>query len=193
MICNVNVKLKKLFSDVETPVYATDGSAGFDLVAHNIKHETGIDCKIIKVMGEYRGVLIQPHGRILIGCGYSLEIPKGYELQIRSRSGLALKKGLCLSNGVGTIDEDYRGEIGVILLNNSPFAVEVRIGDKIAQAILTNYCKSRFEVVAELGETQRGEGGFGSTDKPNPYIYPGIPNTEKKSLKIDELGNREIY
>lgn len=159
------MKIKKLFDDVVIPQYATEGSAGFDLVAHNFKklydqYTPGA------ILGEgVKSINLTPHSRILIGCGFAVAVPKHHELQIRSRSGNALNKGLVVLNSPGTIDSDYRGEIGVILYNASEFAIEINLGDKIAQAVLAPYCVADLEVVEELSETQRGEGGFGSTGK----------------------------
>ena len=162
------MKIKKLFDDVVIPQYATEGSAGFDLVAHNFKqlHDQYSPSTNIAIIGEgVKSIALTPHSRILIGCGFAVAVPKHHELQIRSRSGNALKKGLVVLNSPGTIDSDYRGEVGVILYNASEFAIEINLGDKIAQAVLAPYCVADLEVVEELSETQRGEGGFGSTGK----------------------------
>jgi len=101
----------------------------------------------------------------MVPTGLFVEIPEGYEAQIRGRSGLAAKNGISLANGVGTIDSDYRGEIKVILINlgNEPF--EIKHGDRIAQMILAKYEKIEFTLVDSLEETDRGSGGFGHTGK----------------------------
>lgn len=140
----VNVFIKKLNDNATIPSYASDGAAAFDLSA----------------IDKYS---IEPGGTKLIKTGLAFQIPDGYELQIRPRSGLALKNGITVLNTPGTIDSDYRGEIGVILINtgNEPFHVEN--GMRIAQAVLTQYSKAEFHVVSKLSETKRGEGGFGST------------------------------
>ena len=128
------------------PSYATDGAAGMDLLA--------------AVMSP---VVIPPGGRMLVPTGLRIALPAGYELQVRPRSGLALKNGIVLPNSPGTIDEDYRGEVGVIVLNagDAPFTVER--GMRIAQAVIAPVVRTAWREVAELPETARGAGGFGST------------------------------
>jgi len=128
------------------PGYATDGAAGMDLLA-----------------AVAAPVVIPPGGRALIPTGLRIALPAGYELQVRPRSGLALKNGITLPNSPGTIDEDYRGELGVIVLNagSEPFTVER--GARIAQAVLAPVVRGAWREVAELPDTARGEGGFGST------------------------------
>jgi len=133
-------------SSLPLPVYKTDGSAGIDLQAY-------ISAPIE----------LKPFQRVLVPTGLFMAIPEGYEGQIRGRSGLALKHGITLANGIGTIDSDYRGEIKVILINlsNEPFIINN--GDRIAQFVLTKYQKIQFELVDSLEDTSRGEGGFGHT------------------------------
>lgn len=128
------------------PAYATPGAAGMDLLA---------------AVGD--PVVIPPGGRTLIPTGLTIALPAGHELQIRPRSGLALKNGIVLPNSPGTIDEDYRGEVQVIVLNtgDAPFTVER--GMRIAQAVLAPVTKAAWQEVAELPETARAAGGFGST------------------------------
>ena len=128
------------------PAYATEGAAGMDLLA--------------AVMSP---VVIPPGGRMLVPTGLRIAIPPGYELQVRPRSGLALKNGIVLPNSPGTIDEDYRGEVGVIVLNagDAPFTVER--GMRIAQAVIAPVVRAAWAEVAELPQTARGAGGFGST------------------------------
>lgn len=145
----------KVFNKSKNPLpsYATTGSAGIDLVA-NIN---GIDRQII-----------YPGKWALVHTGLFVAIPEGYELQIRPRSGLALKKGISVLNTPGTIDSDYRGEIGVIIVNHSDEAIAFANGDKIAQAVLKQVDQVEWESVPafeQLPTTDRGEGGFGSTDK----------------------------
>ena len=132
--------------DLPLPAYATEGAAAMDLLA-------AIDAPAV----------IPPQGRALIPTGLRVALPPGHEWQIRPRSGLALKHGIVLPNSPGTIDEDYRGEVQVILLNagNEPFRVER--GMRIAQAVLAPVLRAVFEEVPELPDTPRGEGGFGST------------------------------
>lgn len=128
------------------PEYATAGAAAMDLLA-----------------AVAAPVVLPPGGRALIPTGLRVALPAGYEWQIRPRSGLALKHGVTLVNAPGTIDEDYRGEVGVILLNtgHEPFSVER--GMRLAQAVLAPVVRGVFEEVGALPETARGEGGFGST------------------------------
>jgi len=128
------------------PAYATQGAAGMDLLA-----------------AVTDPVVIPPGGRTLIPTGLTIALPAEHELQIRPRSGLALKNGIVLPNSPGTIDEDYRGEVQVIVLNtgDAPFTVER--GMRIAQAVLAPVTKAAWQEVAELPETTRATGGFGST------------------------------
>ena len=128
------------------PEYKTEGAAGMDLKAFLDKPVT-----------------IMPGERKLIPTGLYLEIEQGYEVQIRARSGLALKKGICLANGIGTIDSDYRGEVGVILMNAGDEAFAVNDGDRIAQMVVLKYEKAEIIRADELSETDRGSGGFGHT------------------------------
>lgn len=158
----------KLLEGAKLPEFATKGSSGFDLVAHNFKKTTHVfdntmvDAEPSEIEKSFR---IKPHGRLLVGTGLFTSMPSGFEIQIRSRSGLALNKGLIVLNEPGTIDADYRQEIGVILYNSSSFEVEVKIGDKIAQGVLcpiSSKTFTKFTIVDKLDETDR-EGGFGST------------------------------
>ena len=130
------------------PAYATAGSAGMDLCAHI--HES---------------VVLEPLERRLIPTGLFIELPTGYEAQIRPRSGLALKQGITCLNSPGTIDADYRGEIGVILINLSNEIQVLSPGDRIAQMVIAPVMQISWEPVAELTATSRGTGGFGSTGK----------------------------
>lgn len=160
----IPVKIKKLYTDVVEPFYATEGSAGFDIIAHNFKILYSSQY-IASDLCNKRELLITPHSRILIGSGFAIEIPKGKELQIRPRSGLALKTGLTIINSPGTLDSDYRGELMVTLINTSAFAVEIKLGERIAQAVLADYWMCTFDIVEELSSTERGTGGMGSTGK----------------------------
>ena len=130
------------------PEYATEQSAGVDLRA-NIED----------------GILLEPLSRALVGTGLYIQLPKGFEAQIRPRSGLAAKHGITVLNAPGTIDADYRGEIKVILINLSHQSFVVNPGERIAQMVITAHEKVEFNVVDKLDETARGEGGFGSTGK----------------------------
>lgn len=133
-------------SDNPLPAYETVGSAGLDLRAQLTEP-----------------VILKPLQRTLIPTGLFIELPDGYEAQIRPRSGLALKKGLSLLNSPGTIDSDYRGEIKVIMINLSNETTIVNTGERIAQMVIAKYGKVTFHEVDELNETDRGAGGFGHT------------------------------
>jgi len=135
-------------SDLPTPTYATEGSAGFDLRA-NISQQ----------------LVIAPNQRVMVPTGIQVALPSGYELQVRARSGLAAKHGISLVNGVGTVDSDYRGEISVILMNHGDEPFTVTRGDRIAQGVISRYEKAVWQVVDELDDTARGHGGFGSSGK----------------------------
>lgn len=136
-------------SNNELPLHATELSAGMDLQAFIP-----------------RGfIVINPGERKLIPTGLYSELPKGYEVQIRPRSGMALKKGITVLNSPGTIDGDYRGEWGVILHNNSTVPFIVNNGDRVAQAVLNKYEQIEWETTNTLSKTERGEGGFGHTDE----------------------------
>lgn len=128
------------------PTYQTEHAAGMDLRCHE-------------------DFTLYPNERRLVGTGLRVAIPPGYEGQVRPRSGLALKRGLALVNSPGTIDADYRGEIGVILINHGADVVTFSAGDRIAQLVICPVARAELIVVEELEETERGEGGFGSTGK----------------------------
>ena len=132
------------------PAYQTDGAAGADICA-NFPPEARA------------GLILAPGGRALIPTGLRMAIPAGYEVQIRPRSGLALKHGIMLPNSPGTIDSDYRGPVGVILLNAGDAPFRVAHGDRIAQIVVAPVLRARFELSGTLNETVRGAGGFGST------------------------------
>ena len=142
----MKVLIKKLCENATIPEYKTLGSSGFDISACIEEN-----------------IILAPQSVTMVKTGLSLELPEGFEAQVRSRSGLALKNGVFVLNSPGTIDNDYRGEICVILANFStePFAIEH--GMRIAQVIIAKYEQFRLEFVQELTETQRGSGGFGST------------------------------
>lgn len=156
-------------SQHQLPIYATDGSAGIDLRASFTSLDEifkGNHFEVFTNENNTNYIVLHSGGRILIPTDLYIEIPKGYELQIRPRSGLAIKNGISLVNTPGTIDSDYRGNIGIILINNdlhTPFVINN--GDKIAQAILSKYEKIEWIEVNELQETKRGESGYGSTGK----------------------------
>ncbi|RAJ10611.1 dUTP pyrophosphatase [Chitinophaga skermanii] len=130
------------------PEYATKDAAGMDLRA-NLE----------------RPIVMQPMERLLIPTGLFMEIPQGFEAQIRPRSGLAIKQGLTLLNTPGTIDADYRGEVKIIMINLSKEPQTIQHGDRIAQMIIAPFVQATIESVAVLSETERGAGGFGHTGK----------------------------
>lgn len=136
--------------DLPLPTYETAGAAGADLRAD---------------LPDRAPIVLEPGARALIPTGLRVEIPCGYEIQIRPRSGLALKHGITLPNTPGTIDSDYRGPLGVIVLNAGQEPFEIAHGDRIAQMVVAPVLQARFELVEELGETPRGSGGFGSTGR----------------------------
>ena len=129
------------------PVYATAGAAGADLRANFV---------------DLQGVTLDPGARALVPTGLRIAIPVGYEVQIRPRSGLALKHGITLPNAPGTIDSDYRGPLGVIVQNGGDAAFEITHGMRIAQMVAAPVVQARFQV-GPLDDTARGAGGFGST------------------------------
>lgn len=133
-------------SDNKLPEYSTDLSAGVDLRA-DLREKLVLD----------------PMERKLISTGLYIELPGGYEAQIRPRSGLAVRKGLTVLNSPGTIDADYRGEIKVILINLSGKSVEINNGERICQMVINKHEKAEFIEVVELNNTKRGDGGFGHT------------------------------
>jgi dUTP pyrophosphatase len=130
--------------DLPLPAYATDGAAGMDVVAAE-------------------DVTLAPGARHAVATGLAMAIPHGYEIQVRPRSGLALKHGISVPNTPGTIDSDYRGELKVILINLGDVPFEVRRGDRIAQLVLAPVVRAAWLPVEHLDETARGAGGFGST------------------------------
>ena len=128
------------------PYYATSGSAGMDISAAEAH-------------------ILLPGQTVLVKTDLSIELPIGLEAQVRTRSGMALKKGLIVLNSPGTIDSDYRGEIGVILYNTSGHTQEIEVGDRIAQLVIAKYENITWEEVYRLSDSERGDGGFGSTGK----------------------------
>lgn len=162
----VNVEIVKE-TENELPNYATPQSAGCDIRAElsKINQDFFVDTKIVKVEeGIIKSISILPGGRCLIPTGLKVAIPDGYEIQVRPRSGLALKKGITVLNTPGTIDADYRGEIGVILINHGKSDFIVEQGEKIAQLVINEVKQIGWKVVDSLSETNR-EGGFGHSDK----------------------------
>jgi dUTP pyrophosphatase len=147
---NVVVPLKILphGEGLDLPIKATAGAAGFDLRA---------------AVPQGESLEIKPGARCLAPTGLSIALPDGYEGQVRPRSGLALRFGVTVLNAPGTIDCDYRGEIGVILINHGAETFIIRRGDRIAQLVIARVAACMFEPVADLTESERGSGGFGST------------------------------
>lgn len=135
------------------PGYETPGAAGADLRA-NFPADQRAD-----------GISMAPMERVLIPTGLRLAIPDGFEAQIRPRSGLALKHGISLVNSPGTIDSDYRGPLGVIMINLGGAAFQINHGDRIAQMVIAPVVQAQFAQVSDLSETTRGAGGFGSTGR----------------------------
>ena len=144
----VKVLVKKLDPKVQLPSYKTEGSSGMDLMAF-VENQ----------------IIISPNNSALIPTGLSVAIPKDVEIQIRPRSGLAIKSNISVLNAPGTIDSDYRGELKIILFNHSNAEFIVKNNDRIAQMVLTPVLKIDFEEVDALPDSTRGSGGFGSTGK----------------------------
>ena len=142
----VTVKFQRHADDVVLPDYATPGAAGMDIAAH-------LDT----------AVTLAPFARAAIATGFSMQLPSGYEAQIRPRSGLALKHGVTVANAPGTIDSDYRGEVAVILINLSQQDFTITPGMRIAQMVIAQVTHCRFEDTLQLDMSDRGAGGFGST------------------------------
>lgn len=143
------VKVEVILAEgVQLPKYETAGAAGMDVRA-NIKEP----------------IVLESLERALVPTGIKMSIPEGYEVQVRPRSGLALKHGISMANAVGTIDSDYRGEIGVILINLSKDKYVIQPQERIGQLVLNKIAQMEFEIVESLDETQRGSGGFGHTGK----------------------------
>lgn len=143
---SITVKIKKLDKAARLPSYESTGAAGADIYA---------------CLAE--SVHVQPMQRVRIPTGLALELPPGYEAQIRPRSGTAFKHGLTVVNAPGTIDEDYRGELGILLVNLGKDTYEIKDGDRIAQMIIAPVHQALFLEAEELTSTKRGIGGFGST------------------------------
>ena len=135
---------------LDLPAYETEGSAGLDLRA---------------AIAEGQDIVLKPLGRALVPTGLKIAVPQGYEVQVRPRSGLALKFGITCLNSPGTVDSDYRGEVGVILVNLGAEDFVIRRGDRIAQMVVAQHARIVWDVREDLSATTRGEGGFGSTGR----------------------------
>ena len=144
----IKLKFKKLDESVNIPCYQSAGASGMDL------------CAFLS-----EPVTLKSLERKLIPTGLKMELPQGYEAQVRPRSGMSIKHGITLVNCVGTIDEDYRGELCIPVINLSTEEFTIHNGDRIAQMIISPVTKAEIEVAEELTDTQRGEGGFGSTGR----------------------------
>lgn len=144
----VRVFVKRLTNDVRLPAYQTNQAAGVDLEA---RFDTGHDA------------ILLPMERLLVGTGLAIELPVGYEAQVRPRSGWALKHGITVLNSPGTIDSDYRGEIKVLLINLGASPVQIKSGERIAQLVFAPVSRVDLLEVEDLGQTVRGVGGYGHT------------------------------
>ena len=140
-------------ADLPYPTYMTADAAGADCYAALTEP-----------------IVLRPMERALVSLGFSLAVPRGYEVQLRPRSGLALREGLTLLNSPGTIDADYRGPVGAIVINLGARAVTITRGDRIAQLVLAPVVQAAFDEVASLEETERSHGGFGSTGRSNVAV-----------------------
>ena len=147
----LNIKVRRLsdeFADIPLPAYATHGSAGLDIAAA-VKEEITI-----------------PKGKIgFVPTNFSVEIPEGYEIQVRPRSGLAVKHGITVLNSPGTIDSDYRGELKIILINLGEEDYKISRGERIAQLVVSKVYQAKFSEADNLNDSHRGEGGFGHSGK----------------------------
>jgi dUTP pyrophosphatase len=148
---SIKIKLKRIktgYDDIPLPSYSTDGASGMDIRA-------AVDDEFVIPKGDIA----------LVPTNLSVEIPEGFEIQVRPRSGLAVKHGIGVLNSPGTIDSDYRGEIKIILFNFGREDFHIKRGDRIAQIILNKFYKASFDETDELNQSSRGSGGFGHTGK----------------------------
>lgn len=148
--CSVEVRVQKLphGAGIEMPSYATEGAAGADVRS-----------------AEQSSLTIEPGERTAVATGLVFEIPQGWEIQVRPRSGLAWRQGLTVVNAPGTIDSDYRGEVKILMVNLGSEAVVVERGDRVAQLILAPVTRADFQEAEDLSDTERSVGGFGSTGR----------------------------
>lgn len=143
----MTIRIKLLRKGAQLPKYGTEGAAGADIYA------------VLE-----KPIILEPGERAIIQTGFAMEIPAGLEAQIRPRSGTAIKNGITVLNAPGTIDSDYRGEVGVILMNCGGEDYAINNGDRIAQMVIAPYLRGHFELeTGDLSETARGQGGYGST------------------------------
>lgn len=173
----MQIKIKRI-KDGKLPEYKTEGSAGADCYARLEE-----------------SITIKPRETKVIPLGFQVEIPQGYEMQMRPRSGLASKSQIVAV--LGTIDSDYRGEVGAIIFNDSSFDFEVKNGDRIAQAVIAPVIKAEWYLTENLSETERGEGGFGSTGVSEvkvsyPHKVEKFYEPFKKLEDVEKLFNKEV-
>lgn len=176
----VKVKLKKMYGDAPTPFYHHEGDSGMDVYAYiksnEFERHNGNAISLLsrglfdgddpyRIAHTDKSVILAPGQTVLVKTGLSVAIPNGYEFQVRPTSGNSLKKNLTVNNTPGTVDAPYRGEIGVILHNNSMYDhIVINHGDKIAQLVLCPVLQCVWEEVESLDDTTRGDGGYGSTE-----------------------------
>ncbi len=146
-------------NEVDVRISRVGGVAGHPLPRYMTRHAAGMDLHAALDTD----LVLVPGARTLIPTGIAIALPDGYEAQVRPRSGLALRHGIALVNSPGTIDPDYRGEIGVIVINHGTEPFTIRNGERIAQLVIAPFARAAFREVAELDETVRGDGGFGHT------------------------------
>jgi dUTP pyrophosphatase len=159
------------------PAYQTEQAAGVDLAA---------------AISEGEGITVKPGGRVLVPTGLVLELPAGYEGQVRARSGLALRHGITVLNSPGTIDADYRGEVSVLLINLGPEPVMIHRGDRIAQLVIAPVSRANLVPALAVSETIRGAGGFGSTGTAMPVGKSTMAaKTAKKSVSAKTTARKK--
>lgn len=154
---------------------------GLPLPAYQSEEAAGLD--LLAALGDAETVILKPRQRVLIPTGLSIELPSGFEAQVRPRSGLALKHGITVLNSPGTIDSDYRGEVKIILVNLGSDPFPVRRGERIAQMVIAPVTHAALEIVTTLGTTARGAGGFGSTAGSARLAGKGKSKPGGKSVK----------
>lgn len=163
MTDKIKVIFEKIYPDVKTPVYATKGAAGCDVHAYITIDDSGNTFKVRQEDGSITAAHYISEGcTAIIKTGLKMAIPEGYEIQVRPRSGLSAKTKLRIANSPGTLDFDYRGEVGIIVDNIGVGTLIIKHGERIAQLVLAPVFQAEFEE-GDIGQTERGEGGFGST------------------------------
>ncbi len=154
------VKIKLDDKGIKLPKYETQGASGMDVRAWKYSLPSNLG-EVLDFPED--GFVLEPHERVLIKTGIHIELPQNTEVQVRPRSGLALKHGITCANAPGTVDEDYRGDVGVILLNTSNKPFTINKGDRIGQITLARVEKFEWQIIDHLSDTKRGHGGFNST------------------------------